>query len=70
MKNRFHLVFISATALTALCGILMGAMALFAPSAHSPQIAAAFDALKYGFTLGMLSILGLLRTISGKPTDT
>jgi hypothetical protein len=60
--NRFTLIFVSAVTLTALCGLLMGVLALFGPNPQPPPIAALFDTLKYGFTVGMLSIFGLLGT--------
>jgi hypothetical protein len=67
MSDRFNLVFVSAVALTALCGILMGTIALVGPSPQPPPIAAVFETLKYGFTVGMLSIFGLLGTRSRNP---
>jgi hypothetical protein len=60
--NRFTLIFVSAVTLTALCGLLMGALAIFGPNPQPLPIAALFDTLKYGFTVGMLSIFGLLGT--------
>jgi hypothetical protein len=60
--NKFTIIFISAVTLTVLCGLLMGALAIFGPNPHPPPIAALFDTLKYGFTVGMLSIFGLLGT--------
>lgn len=67
MKDHFNLIFISALALTILCGILMGAIALYGPTLLSPQIAVFFETLKYGFTVGMLSIFGMLKGRSGTP---
>jgi hypothetical protein len=60
--NRFTLIFVSAVTLTALCGLLMGVLAIFGPNPQPLPIAALFDTLKYGFTVGMLSIFGLLGT--------
>jgi hypothetical protein len=60
MKDRFSLVFISAATLTGLCGLLMVAIALYAPTPLTPATAAVFETLKYGFTVGMLSIFALL----------
>jgi hypothetical protein len=62
MKDRFNIIFISAVSLTALCGLIMGAIAIFGPNPQPPPIAALFETLKYGFTVGMLSIFGLLST--------
>jgi hypothetical protein len=67
MRDRFNLIFISAVALTALCGILMGAIAVYGPNPQPPPIADVFETLKYGFTMGMLSIFGLLGTRSRNP---
>jgi hypothetical protein len=55
-------IFISAVLLTALCGILMGAVAIYGPNPQPAPIAGLFETLKYGFTVGMLSIFGLLST--------
>ena len=69
MRDRFNLIFASAVALTMLCGTLMGTIALFAPTLRPPAIASFFDTLKYGFTVGMLSIFGLLGPRSKKSTS-
>ena len=59
--NRFTLVFISAVALTAVCGLAMGGIALCGPSyPYPPPIVALFDTLKLGFSSGLLTIFGLL----------
>jgi hypothetical protein len=67
VKDRFNIIFISAVALTALCGIIMGAIAIFGPNPQPPPIAAMFDTMKYAFTVGMLSIFGLLGTRPRNP---
>ena len=67
MRDRFNLIFVSAVALTVLCGLLMGAIAIYGPNPQPPPIAAIFETLKYGFTVGMLSIFGLLGTRPRNP---
>jgi hypothetical protein len=62
VKDRFNLIFMSAVTLTVLCGILMGAIAIYGPNPQPPPIASLFDTLKYLFTVGGLSILTLLGT--------
>lgn len=70
MKDRFIVVFISAVVVTALCGILMVAIAIFGPNPQPPPTAAVFDTFKYGFTVGMLTIFGLLSTRSPRTSPT
>jgi hypothetical protein len=65
--NKFTIIFVSAVALTALCGLLMGVLAIFGPNSQPPLIAALFDTLKYGFTVGMLSILQPARNAANSP---
>jgi hypothetical protein len=67
MRDRFNLIFVSAVGLTALCGTLMGVIALYGPTPPTPAIAAVFETLKYGFTVGILSIFGLLNARSRNP---
>jgi hypothetical protein len=67
VRDRFDLILMCAVGLTGLCGILMGAIAVYGPNPQPPPIAAVLDTLKYGFTLGMLSIFGLLGTRSRNP---
>jgi len=67
MADRFNVIFVSAVAITALCGILMGAIAIYGPNPQPPPIATMFDTLKYGFTVGMLSIFGLLTSRTRGP---
>jgi hypothetical protein len=69
MKDRFALIFVSTVGLTALCGVIMGAIAIFGPDPQPVPIAAMFDTLKYGFTVGMLSIFGLLGTKVTPPSN-
>jgi hypothetical protein len=59
-KSSFTIVFFSAVALTAFCGLATGALALFGPNPQPPPIAALFDTLKFGFSAGLLAIFGLL----------
>jgi hypothetical protein len=58
--NKFTIIFVSAVTLIALCGLLMGVLAIFVPYPHPPPIAALFDMLKLVFTAGMMSVFGLL----------
>ena len=60
MKDRFNLIFCCVVFLTALCGFMMGAIAIWGPNPQPPPIASLFDTLKYGFTMGMFSVFGLL----------
>ena len=50
--------------LTALCGLTMGAIAIFGPTPLTPPIAAFFETLKLGFQGGMITIFGLLGSMS------
>jgi choline-glycine betaine transporter len=50
------------TALTTLCGLLMSAIALWGPAQLGPQMATAFDVLKWGFMVGLCTIFGLLNS--------
>jgi hypothetical protein len=68
MKDRFNVIFVSAVALTGLCGIIMGTIAIFGPNPQPAPIAAMFETLKYGFTVGMLSIFGLVSTLPRRQT--
>jgi len=63
MADKFFPIFFAVLGLTALCGILMGAIAIFGPNPQPAPIAALFETLKYGFTVGMLSIFGLLSSV-------
>jgi hypothetical protein len=69
MKDRFNIVFGSVVLLTLLCGILMGAIAIWGPNPQPFPIASLFETLKYGFSMGLFSIFGLLgvRSISPPP---
>lgn len=60
MADRFTIVFGSAVILTVTCGAIIGATAIWGPNPQSPPIAAMFETLKYGFTVGMLTVFGLL----------
>jgi hypothetical protein len=60
MKDRFNIIFASAVGLTVFCGTLMGVIALYGPSPQTAAVASVFETLKYGFTVGMLSVFGLL----------
>jgi hypothetical protein len=60
MADRFTLVFASVVSLTVTCGVIMGATAIWGPDPQTPPIAAMFETLKYGFTVGMLTVFGLL----------
>jgi hypothetical protein len=61
--DRFILVFISAVALTALCGLATGLIALYGPPyPYPPPIAALFNALMLGFSGGLVTIFNLLRS--------
>ena len=68
MDSQFRMIFLSAAALTALCGVLMGTIAIFGPNPQPPPISALFETLKYGFTVGMLSIFGMLSTLPPRQT--
>jgi zinc transporter ZupT len=61
LAQRFTLTFYWTAALTALCGILMVAIAIWLPDPQTAPIASVFETLKYGFTAGMLTIFGLLK---------
>ena len=67
MSDRFNLIFISAVSLTALCGVILGLIAIYGPNPQPPPIAALFETMKYSFTVGMLSIFGLLGTRPRNP---
>lgn len=60
MKNQFNLIFLCVVVLTTLCGCLMGAIAIWGPNPQPAPIASLFDTLKYGFTMGLFSVFGLL----------
>jgi hypothetical protein len=60
MKDRFTIVFGCTVSLTILCGLLMGAIAIWGPNPQPPPIASLFETLKYGFTMGLFSVFGLL----------
>jgi hypothetical protein len=38
----------------------MGAVAIWGPNPQPPPIASLFETLKYGFTMGMFTVFGLL----------
>ena len=70
MADKFFLViFGTVVALTALCGILMGAVAIFGPVPQPAPIAAAFDTLRMLFTACCLSIFALLGSRIRIPRD-
>jgi hypothetical protein len=56
----FTMVFLSTALLTVFCGSLMGMIAIWGPNPQPPLIASLFETLKYGFTMGMFSVFGLL----------
>jgi hypothetical protein len=60
--DRFILIFTATVTLTVVCGVLMGFIAILGPNPQPPPMVAVFDTLKYCFTVGMLSVFGLLRT--------
>jgi hypothetical protein len=60
VKDHFNITFFCAVVLTALCGLIMGAIAIWGPNPQPPPIASLFETLKYGFTMGMFSVFGLL----------
>lgn len=68
-----RVVFFSAVAFIFVCGVLMGAIALFGPNPQPPPIATLFETLKYLFTVGGLGLLtlfgGLRRTPQRKKPD-
>jgi hypothetical protein len=61
--DRFLVIFSSAVAFTALCGILMGIIAVFGPNPQTPPIASLVETLKYLFTVGGISIYTMLGTL-------
>jgi hypothetical protein len=69
MADKFLIIFLSAVALTALCGAIMGAIALFGPTPQPAPIAAVFETLRTLFTTGVLSVFGLLGARLRIPTD-
>ena len=58
--EKFQIVFLSTVALTALCGLALGAIAIWGPNPPTPPIAALIETLKLGFSGGMFTIFGLL----------
>ena len=63
MADKSLLILLCAVGLTALCGTLMGAIAIFGPNPQPAAIASFFDTLKYLFTVGGLALITLLGTI-------
>lgn len=68
MADRPPPIFVSAVGLTALCGVLMGAIAIYGPNPQPPPIASLFETLKYIFTVGCLAIITLLGTLPRRTT--
>ncbi|UPJ47655.1 hypothetical protein IVB30_30960 [Bradyrhizobium sp. 200] len=60
MADRFNQVFYSVISLTVLCGSMLGVLALWGPNPQPPPIASLFETLKYGFSMGLFSVFGLL----------
>jgi hypothetical protein len=67
MRDRFPVVFGCTLLLTVFCGSLMGVIAIWGPNPQPPPIASLFDTLKYGFSMGMFSVFGLLGVRSINP---
>ena len=67
MKDRFILIFGAVVAFTVLCGLLMGAIAIWGPNPQPAPIASLFDTLKYLFTVGGIAIITLLGTLPRNP---
>ena len=58
--KRFILVLSIVGGFSGVCGALLVAIAFWGPSPQPPHIAALFETLKYVFTIGVLTIFGLL----------
>lgn len=67
MRDRFNVTYLCAVCLTALCGLVMGAVAIWGPNPQPPPIASLFETLKYGFTMGMFTVFGLLGVKNTNP---
>jgi hypothetical protein len=60
MADRFNPIFYSVISLTVLCGALLAALAVWGQNPQPPPIASLFETLKYGFSMGLFSVFGLL----------
>jgi hypothetical protein len=67
MADRFNPIFYCTVTLTVFCGLLMGALAIWGPNPQPPPIASLFETLKYGFSMGLFSLFGLLGAKSFNP---
>jgi hypothetical protein len=67
MKERFNLVFLAVVGLTVMCGLFMAAIAIWGPNPQPAPIASLFETLKYGFSMGLFSVFGLLGVRSISP---
>jgi purine-cytosine permease-like protein len=68
MADKFSVILLSVVAVTILCGVLMGTIAIYGPAPQPAPIAAVFETLRALFTTGVLSIFGLLGSRIRFPT--
>lgn len=67
--KRFTLILSIVGGITALCGVLLVLIAFWGPNPQPPHIAALFETLKYVFTIGVLTIFGLLPSKLASPPE-
>ena len=67
MADRFNTIFYSVISLTLFCGTLLAAIAVWGPNPQPPPIVSLFETLKYGFSMGLFSIFGLLGVKGANP---